>query len=119
MLSTVKDATFHTAVLASDIPMLGEFGASWCPPCRMIAPVLEVIATERAGRLRVATVDVDAHPLLEMHDGVMSLPTLLLFVGHKPVSQVVGFTSKRQGSISWTRRSPPLRRGAAPACAVG
>ena len=62
----------------------------------MIAPVLEAIATERAGRLRVVTVDVDANPLLQMQYGVMSLPTLLLFVGHKPVSQVVGFTSKRQ-----------------------
>ena len=117
MLGPVNDATFHTAVLASDIPVLVEFGASWCPPCRMIAPVLEAIAVERAGRLRVVTVDVDANPLLQVQYGVMSLPTLLLFVGHKPVSQVVGFTSKRQGSISWTRRSPPPRRGAAPACA--
>ena len=96
MLGPVNDATFHTAVLASDIPVLVEFGASWCPPCRMIAPVLEAIAVERAGRLRVVTVDVDANPLLQVQYGVMSLPTLLLFVGHKPVSQVVGFTSKRQ-----------------------
>lgn len=96
MLSPVYEATFPSAVLASDIPVLVEFGARWCPPCRMIAPVLEAIATERAGRLRVVTVDVDAEPLLQMRYGVMSLPTLLLFVGHKPVSQVIGFTSKRQ-----------------------
>ncbi len=94
MLSAVDDATFDTDVLASGIPVLVEFGASWCPPCRMIAPVLEDIANERAGQLRVRSIDVDANPKTQTKYAVMSLPTMLLFVGGTPVRQVIGFMSK-------------------------
>jgi thioredoxin 1 len=94
MVKTVDDATFDSEVLASDGPVLVEFGAAWCPPCRMLAPVLDDIATERSSTLRVLTVDVDANPVTQGRYGVMSLPTLLLFVEGKPVRQVIGFTSK-------------------------
>ncbi len=94
MIKTVDDSTFDIDVLASDTPVLVEFGAAWCPPCRMLAPVLEEVARERSSRVRVLTLDVDANPVAQARYGVMSVPTLLMFVGGKPVRQVVGFTSK-------------------------
>jgi thioredoxin 1 len=94
MVRTVDDATFDTDVLESAMPVLVEFGAAWCPPCRMLAPVLDEVADERSSHLRVLTVDVDANPLTQARYGVMSLPTLLLFVGGKPVRQAIGFMSK-------------------------
>lgn len=81
MVKTVDDAGFDTDVLASDTPVLVEFGAAWCPPCRMLAPVLDEVADERSSRLRVLTVDVDANPVTQGRYGVMSLPTLLVFIG--------------------------------------
>lgn len=94
MIKTVDDATFGAEVLASDTPVLVEFGATWCPPCRMLAPVLDEVAEERSSELRVLAVDVDASPMTQGRYGVMSVPTLLVFVGGKPVRQMVGFTSK-------------------------
>jgi thioredoxin 1 len=94
MIKTVDDATFDGEVLASDTPVLVEFGATWCPPCRMLAPVLEEVAAERSRELRVLTVDVDASPATQGRYGVMSVPTLLVFIGGRPVRQMVGFTSK-------------------------
>ena len=94
MLPAVNDADFDAAVIRSALPVLVEFGASWCPPCRMIAPILEDIAGERATQVRVVSVDVDANPATQMRYGVLSLPTLLLFATGTPVRQVIGFTSK-------------------------
>jgi thioredoxin 1 len=94
MVEPVDDAIFETAVIQSDLPVLVEFGADWCPPCRMLAPVLDELAAERSTTLRVVSVDVDANPVTQTRYGVMSLPTLLLFVGGAPIRQVIGFTSK-------------------------
>jgi len=94
MVKTVDDATFYTDVLAAATPVLVEFGAAWCPPCRMLAPILDEVAVERSSHLQVVTVDVDANPLTQGRYGVMSLPTLLLFAGGEPVRQVIGFVSK-------------------------
>jgi thioredoxin 1 len=94
MVTTTSDAMFDADVLGSDVPVLMEFGAAWCPPCRMLAPVLDDIAGERAGDLRVVTMDVDANPLTQARYRVMSVPTLLLFVRGTPIRQVIGFTSK-------------------------
>jgi thioredoxin 1 len=94
MVKTVGDATFDTEVLASAAPVLVEFGAAWCPPCRMLAPILDEVAEERSGSIGILAVDVDANPVTQGRYGVMSLPTLLLFVGGKPVRQVIGFLSK-------------------------
>lgn len=94
MVNPVDDHTFDTTVITSDLPVLVEFGAAWCPPCRMIEPVLDAIAEERAGRIRVVTVDVDTSPLTQTRYGVLSVPTLLLFAGGRPVRQVVGYTAK-------------------------
>jgi thioredoxin 1 len=94
MVKSVDDAAFDSDVLASATPVLVEFGADWCPPCRMLAPILEEVAGERSSHLRVLSIDVDANPVTQTHYGVMSLPTLLLFVDGKPVRQVIGFMSK-------------------------
>jgi thioredoxin 1 len=91
MVNSVDDSTFDTTVIASEDPVLVEFGADWCPPCRMMAPVLDDIAAARSD-LRVVSVDVDANPVTQARYGVMSVPTLLLFVNGAPVRQVVGFT---------------------------
>lgn len=94
MVNPVNDRTFDTDVLGSDIPVLVEFGAGWCPPCRALAPILEEIAAERADSLRVVSIDVDANPLMQARFSVMSLPTMLLFNAGQPVRQTIGFMPK-------------------------
>jgi thioredoxin len=93
MVDTVDDNTFDTVVIGSERPVLVEFGAGWCPPCRMIAPILDEIAATRSD-FQVVSIDVDANPDTQARYRIMSLPTLLLFVKGTPVRQVIGFTSK-------------------------
>jgi thioredoxin 1 len=89
-LTPTNDAAFADDVLSSALPVLVEFTADWCPPCRMIMPVLQKIADDEAARLRVVSIDVDANPVTTRAYGVMSMPTLALFVAGKPVVQFVG-----------------------------
>ena len=89
-LPTTSDATFADDVLTSDLPVLVEFTATWCPPCRMIAPVLAQIAADLAGRLRVVAIDVDENPATTRAYGVMGMPTMSLFVGGEVVTTVTG-----------------------------
>ena len=93
---TVTDATFAQEVLTGDLPVLVDFTADWCPPCRMIAPVLEQIATEEADRLRIVRLDVDTNPVTQAAYGVLSMPTLLLFRAGEPVKVMVGARPKRR-----------------------
>ncbi|TFV62552.1 UNVERIFIED_ORG: thioredoxin [Bacillus sp. AZ43] len=93
-LPTTTDATFRDDVLASETPVLLEFTATWCPPCRMIAPVLAQIAAEQAGRLRVVAMDVDENPLTAREYDVLGMPTLALFVGGERVTSVTGARPK-------------------------
>lgn len=88
------DADFETDVLASPVPVLVEFGGSWCGPCLQIAPVLERIAGERAGSLRVVTVNTDVEPLMSTRYRVMGLPTLILFVRGEPRFEIRGARPK-------------------------
>jgi thioredoxin 1 len=94
MVDPVDDLTFDATVIRSSTPVLVEFGAEWCPPCRMLAPILEEVAAERASTLRIVSVDVDASPVTQARYSVMSVPTMLLFAGGKPVRQIVGYMPK-------------------------
>ncbi|MGB8962790.1 MAG: thioredoxin [Pseudonocardiaceae bacterium] len=87
---TTTDATFADDVLASTTPVLVDFTATWCGPCRMLAPILEQIASDEAARLRVVSIDVDANPLTTRNYQVRSMPTLALFVAGEVVAQFVG-----------------------------
>ncbi|WP_037601568.1 thioredoxin family protein [Streptacidiphilus rugosus] len=91
----VGDADFAAEVLASELPVLVEFTADWCPPCRMMVPVLAELAAERATELRVVTVDVDVNPETQAGYGVLSMPTLMLFSKGEPIWSAVGARPKR------------------------
>jgi thioredoxin 1 len=89
-LPSTTDATFADDVLASTTPVLVDFTADWCPPCKMIAPVLDRIATENADRMRVVALDVDAQPQTAQRYNVLGMPTLALFVKGELVTTIVG-----------------------------
>jgi thioredoxin 1 len=95
-LPSVTEATFDEALAADGVPLLVDFWAPWCGPCRMVEPVLADIAALRRGSLRVVRVDMDENPGLSLRYGVMSVPTLLLFADGEPVMRLVGARGKGQ-----------------------
>ncbi|MGW4893818.1 thioredoxin [Kitasatospora sp. NPDC004240] len=93
-VAEVTDENFAAEVLAAEGPVLVEFTADWCPPCRMMVPVLADIAREEAHRLRVVQLDVDRNPETQSAYGVLSMPTMMVFRDGRPVKSVVGARAK-------------------------
>ena len=95
-ISTLTDSTFDEQVGSSDEVVLVDFWAEWCGPCKMIAPILEEIAGEQAGKVRIAKVNVDDNPDLARRFDVMSIPTLIVFKDGTPQKRMIGAKGKGQ-----------------------
>ena len=93
---TITDDTFEAEVLQSDKPVIVDFWATWCGPCKMIAPILEEVASEMADRLKVTKLDVDSNNKTAGKYNIMSIPSLLVFKNGEVVDQVVGAVPKAQ-----------------------
>jgi thioredoxin 1 len=91
----LTDSSFETEVLKSTLPVLIDFWAIWCGPCRMVSPIVEEIAGEYTGKLKVGKVDVDSNTATAMQYGIRSIPTLLLFKDGQVVEQIIGAVPKR------------------------
>jgi thioredoxin 1 len=91
----ITDTSFDNEVLKSEKPVLIDFWAIWCGPCKMVAPVVEEIAKEYNGKLKVGKIDVDANPDVALRFGIRSIPTLMVFKGGKPVDQIIGAVPKK------------------------
>jgi thioredoxin 1 len=91
---TVTDSSFKAEVIEADVPVLVDFWASWCSPCKMIAPLLEELAGEYGSRVKICKLDIDANPATGNQFGVMSIPTLILFSGGIAQKRIVGYQPK-------------------------
>jgi thioredoxin 1 len=92
--TAVTDTSFKSEVLEADVPVLVDFWAAWCAPCKMIAPIVEELAGEYEGRIKVVKMDIDANPQTPGSLGIMSIPTLMLFRGGQPEQRIVGYQPK-------------------------
>ena len=92
----IDDSNFDQMVLQAKTPVLVDLWAPWCAPCRMVAPVVEELASEYEGRVSFAKLNVDQNPKTASRYGIMSIPTLLIFKDGKPVSNIVGFRPKAE-----------------------
>ncbi len=92
----VSDQTFEQEVLKSDTPVLVDFWATWCGPCKMVAPVLEDVANEQGDKIRVVKLDVDANPITAGRFGVRAIPTMIVFKNGREADRIVGYHPKPQ-----------------------
>ena len=95
MTEAITTSQFDTEVLGSETPVIVDFWAEWCGPCRAVSPILEQIAEERADELRVVKVNIDEEPELQQRYGILSIPTILLFKGGEPAAAAIGAQPKR------------------------
>lgn len=95
LIENLTESTFDELISTSEVPVLVDFWAEWCGPCKAIAPILEEIADEQDGQLKIAKVDVDSNQQLALNHQVMSIPTLILFQDGEPSKRLVGAKSKR------------------------
>jgi thioredoxin 1 len=95
-INVLTGTTFDEEVASSEVPLVVDFWAEWCGPCRMVAPVLEAIATEHSGKIRVAKLNVDDAPDVARRYEIMSIPTLLVFQDGIPKKRVIGAKAKAQ-----------------------
>jgi thioredoxin 1 len=112
----VSDQTFEQEVLKSDTPVLVDFWATWCGPCRMVAPVLEEVATEQGDKIRIAKLDVDANPITAGRFGVRAIPTMIVFKNGREADRIVGYHPKPQ---LMQKLAPHLVVAAPPSAATG
>ncbi|MCJ7512569.1 MAG: thioredoxin [Anaerolineales bacterium] len=95
-LPSVTDSSFETVVLSSELPVLVDFGAAWCHPCRQLDPIVEELAGEWQGKAKIVKLDIDANLGTTTRFGVMSVPTLILFVAGEPTERSSGYQPKKK-----------------------
>jgi thioredoxin 1 len=99
-IQEVTDSDFDTEVLKSDKPVLVDFWATWCGPCRMIAPIVEQIHGELGEKVKVVKMDIDENPTVPAELGIMSIPTVIIFKDGKPAERTVGYRPNMKGDLT-------------------
>lgn len=96
MIITLTDENFESEVLESDLPVLVDFWSSWCPPCRLMEPIIEELAKEFSGKVKIGKLNVDEAPKAAQEHGIMSIPTIKIFKNGEVAEEMVGLRSKKE-----------------------